>query len=158
MGFVEAVKTCFKKYATFSGRASRSEYWHYVKFHLFAGLTISVIFGSGSSLIGNIIGLILLVPNFSVSVRRFHDIDKSGWLALYMYLSVFAGALPFFITGLDIPILNSLLPDDGLSAIFSIFVVSFIICIVVASYWIRLLSRKGTVGDNRFGPDPLQPK
>ena len=66
MGFGESIKTCFNKYATFSGRASRSEFWW---FQLAFFLSIFTIIG----------GLILLLPNMAVTVRRLHDVGKSGW-------------------------------------------------------------------------------
>ena len=66
MGFGESIKTCFNKYATFSGRASRSEFWW---FQLAFFLSFFTIIG----------GLILLLPNMSVTVRRLHDVGKSGW-------------------------------------------------------------------------------
>ena len=66
MGFGESIKTCFNKYATFSGRASRSEFWW---FQLAFFLSCFTIIG----------GLILLLPNMAVTVRRLHDVGKSGW-------------------------------------------------------------------------------
>jgi uncharacterized membrane protein YhaH (DUF805 family) len=83
MNFSTSVKTCFSKYATFSGRASRSEYWY---FYLFTNLIAFLIsfFGSlisseiASGLVG-LISLFFLLPSFAVFVRRLHDIGKSGW-------------------------------------------------------------------------------
>ena len=97
MGFTESVKTVFSKFATFSGRASRSEFWWFYLFNSLAWLVFSVIgsiFGSifgggdaGGVLAGSGIGLVLsliyslvaIVPTISVLVRRLHDTGRSGW-------------------------------------------------------------------------------
>jgi len=97
MGFADAIKTVFGKYATFEGRASRSEFWWWVLF-LFILQVISNILdglfgtkinysasGAVSTNINNVgwlslvVGLILIIPTIAVSVRRLHDTDKSGW-------------------------------------------------------------------------------
>src|ERR1700687_3857165 len=78
MTFVESISTCLKKYATFEGRASRSEYWWFFLF------TLLVQFGS--SVISNIPSLLwalaLRLPSIAVGARRLHDIGKSGWWLL----------------------------------------------------------------------------
>jgi uncharacterized membrane protein YhaH (DUF805 family) len=84
MSFADAVRTCLtEKYATFNGRARRSEYWW---FGLFQGLLsiVLTIIGSviGFKYLGNIASLALLAPGLGVSVRRMHDIGKSGWWLL----------------------------------------------------------------------------
>lgn len=83
VSFTEAIKLGFGKYATFSGRACRSEYWYFVLFNflaVFAAL-IMIAFDDSGFLAG--VGLIgylgLAIPNISVLVRRLHDTDKSGW-------------------------------------------------------------------------------
>lgn len=86
MTFGEAIKSVFSKYVTFSGRASRSEYWYYMLFLViigcFAGVTPSLT-GPGldntPSFFVNIVLLALLLPTLAVSIRRLHDVDYSGW-------------------------------------------------------------------------------
>ncbi|MCZ8235565.1 MAG: DUF805 domain-containing protein [Inhella sp.] len=73
MGFTDAIKTCFSKYATFSGRATRAEYWW---FFLFTFL------GSLIPIVGLIFALAVLIPSIAVAVRRLHDTDRSGWWIL----------------------------------------------------------------------------
>ena len=65
-----AVKACFNKYATFSGRANRSEFWF---FYLFMLIAMFVPF------IGWVAQLAFFIPYISVTVRRLHDVGKSGW-------------------------------------------------------------------------------
>ena len=117
-----------KRYADFSGRSRRKEYWMFA-----LGLLIlyAVVFAVGTMLGGRgepgspsmlpsvlfvIVALALLIPSLAVQVRRFHDQDKSGWMVLL-------GFIPF-VGGL---------------------IVLVFMCL------------PGTTGANRFGPDPLDP-
>ncbi len=91
MGFGEAVRSGFAKYATFSGRASRSEYWWWWLFSVLVvgAAVVLIVLGrssDGTSAIGAVgwvlyvvavIGLI--VPSLAVLVRRLHDTGRSGW-------------------------------------------------------------------------------
>ena len=85
MTFTQSIKTCFSKYATFKGRASRSEYWWWTLFNILLGILIGVILGlSGASedtvdIVSSIFALLMLLPNIAVSVRRIHDSGRSGW-------------------------------------------------------------------------------
>ncbi len=81
--FVASVKGTLNKFAEFKGVASRSEYWYFVLASLMADLVASFLdnYFSGSP-IGNLLGLLLLVPSISVGVRRMHDTDHSGWFLL----------------------------------------------------------------------------
>lgn len=96
MNFQEAIKTCFAKYATFSGRAPRSEYWYFfllcaLVYALAAVLddaTATQHRGSNNLFTGIAI-LALLSPTISVSVRRMHDSDISGlWLLAFFGANV----------------------------------------------------------------------
>ncbi len=78
MGFKEAVKTCFAKYADFSGRASRSEFWW---FNLFV-IIVSVAAASVSDVLYALVALGTLLPVIAVATRRLHDVNKSGWWQL----------------------------------------------------------------------------
>lgn len=79
MNFVDAVKTCFSKYACFEGRACRSEYWYFCLFNFLLGIVCGALLGKiGSS----IVSLALFIPSLAVAVRRLHDVGKSGWFYL----------------------------------------------------------------------------
>ena len=81
--------TVLKKYAVFSGRARRKEYWMFFLFNLIISFILCVIGeiaginpeGKGS-ILGNIYYLAVLIPSIAVSVRRMHDVGKSGWFVL----------------------------------------------------------------------------
>lgn len=77
MGFGEAIKVCFNKYADFSGRASRAEYWW---FYLFTFLVTIVTCGFG--------GLVFIIPQYAVGARRLHDTGRSGWLQLLGFIPI----------------------------------------------------------------------
>lgn len=78
MTFVESIRTCFGKYADFTGRASRSEFWWWVLFNVLAGMALGMI----NSRLGQIFSLAVLLPNIAVTARRLHDTDRSGWFQL----------------------------------------------------------------------------
>lgn len=144
MTFSESVRTCLReKYATFSGRASRSEYWWFFLAVTLAGMVLfglMFLLGGGldqfennqggifATTSGAILGIVLLIfylailiPSIAVAVRRFHDRNLSGWW--YLGLMVL-GFVPFV----------------GFLASLAIIVIAVL---------------KGTPGPNKFGPDPL---
>lgn len=82
-GPAEAVRVCFQKYAGFTGRAARPEYWYFILMmvigSLIAGLVDSIL---GSEFISLLFSLGILVPQIAVGVRRLHDTDRTGWWLL----------------------------------------------------------------------------
>lgn len=90
MTFPEAVSSGLSKYATFSGRATRSEYWWFFLFTVLAQVVATFVDSSigNSGLVAGIVGLALLLPTIAVTARRFHDIDKAGWWMLIPLLPV----------------------------------------------------------------------
>jgi uncharacterized membrane protein YhaH (DUF805 family) len=72
-----------QNYATFSGRARRSEYWYFVLFNIIISFLVGFICGILEvPLLANIYSLAVLIPSIAVGVRRMHDVDKSGWFIL----------------------------------------------------------------------------
>jgi uncharacterized membrane protein YhaH (DUF805 family) len=110
--FVESVSTCLKKYADFSGRASRSEYWWYFLFFSVVPAGLMII----NQTLGTIVFFALLLPQLSSGARRLHDIDKSGWLLL-VSLIPFIGTLIIIywcvLPGSDAPNEYGPPPDTG---------------------------------------------
>jgi uncharacterized membrane protein YhaH (DUF805 family) len=96
MGFGEAISTCLSKYATFSGRARRSEYWFFALFEALVNIAAGVVDGVvNSSLIGALAAIALFLPSLAVSVRRLHDIDRSGWWLLIGLIPILGWILLF---------------------------------------------------------------
>ncbi len=120
-----------RRYADFSGRSRRTEYWMFTLGYVIALVVLGILMAIGGALsdsngvsglsvtaiaVLGIVVLALFIPSLAVQVRRFHDQDKSGWFVLL-------GFIPY-IGGL---------------------IVIVFMCL------------PGTVGDNRFGPDPKNP-
>ena len=82
MNFQESIQECFRKYADFSGRASRPEYWWFVLFVLIANLALSAI----STVLGFIFVLATLLPSIAAATRRLHDTNRSGWWQLIAFV------------------------------------------------------------------------
>lgn len=169
MEFGEAIKSVFNKYATFSGRARRSEYWY---FYL---LNILVSFGIGMIPFVNILGglwsLAVLIPTLAVTVRRFHDIGKSGWWFLVMIIPgiAFSGVFIYFIIKLvmdaqamGISVENM---DDyesimelikAQSSSLKLMGILFLVSIVVFVWQIIWLVTDSEPGENKYGPNPKE--
>jgi uncharacterized membrane protein YhaH (DUF805 family) len=74
-----------KKYAVFSGRARRKEYWYFILFYILIMIviaTIATLMGLNTKTIDNVYALVFFIPNLAVSVRRMHDVGKSGWYCI----------------------------------------------------------------------------
>ncbi len=72
-----------KKYAIFNGRSRRTEYWMFILFNLLIAITIAMLeTATGVVGLSLIYGLAMLIPGFSVTIRRLHDTDRSGWWLL----------------------------------------------------------------------------
>ncbi|CAN7239291.1 DUF805 domain-containing protein [Acidovorax sp. LjRoot129] len=78
MDFVSAIKSCLTQYATFSGRAVRSEFWWFFLFQIIAVIVASFL----GDVISGIVSIALLLPALAVGARRLHDIGRSGWWQL----------------------------------------------------------------------------
>jgi uncharacterized membrane protein YhaH (DUF805 family) len=117
--------SALKKYATFSGRAQRAEYWYFFLFYflIFIGLSIiDNITGSfnaeaGMGLLGGLSILGLLIPSLSVGVRRLHDTGRSGWWLLIGLIPLVNIVLLIFFVQDSAPSENSYGPNPKAAAI-----------------------------------------
>ena len=133
MNFQNAITTCLKKkYANFSGRASRSEFWY---FYLFTYSIYAILIISGiyiASIFFWILGgffLVTFVPFIAVIARRLHDVNKSGWFQIL--------PLPFQAL--------SRVQNDIIAILFSLIALGLYIYLLV------LWCSKGDKKNNRFG-------
>jgi len=91
-----------RNYIGFTGRARRSEYWYFVLVNLFNSMLTSymdVTFGTfneanGLGLFNTSYALLVLIPNIAVSIRRMHDVGKSGWYVLIPIYNIVLAATP----------------------------------------------------------------
>jgi uncharacterized membrane protein YhaH (DUF805 family) len=73
----------FRKYADFSGRAHRKQYWMFVLIYSIVYIALAVIDGVlGTLWLTSIFSLIILVPSISIGARRLHDTGRTGWWQL----------------------------------------------------------------------------
>ena len=154
MGFKEAVTTCLKqKYATFSGRGSRSEYWYFLLFYVIANVVTLAIDGAlfdpdiEFTPVSTILGLALFVPSLSVTVRRLHDTDRSAWWLL-LGLAPFVAA---FGLAMAMPAITVL--EGGDSETTALVVGLAFLGTMLAAFLVLLvfMVQKGTPGPNRYG-------
>ena len=105
MTIQESVKTCIRKYADFSGRATRAEYWWWVLATTIVSFMISGVDTFIRSVAGweiyspfqSLFGLAILLPGLAVTCRRLHDIGKTGWWQLVWYAIGFLGVIPLIV-------------------------------------------------------------
>ena len=102
MDIQQSIKTCLKKFATFDGRASRSEYWWFQFFYflvVFVAVILDAVLVGGNleaaGALEIVSQLILLLPALAVTARRLHDVGRSGWWMLVGITIV--GLIPLFI-------------------------------------------------------------
>lgn len=174
MTFATAVKTCLSKYVTFSGRASRSEYWYFFLFLLLLSLVASAIdwmfFTSVASVSGaagtatvaqssqpvqSLTGLAMFLPHLAAAWRRMHDTGRSGWYVLLP--TILAGAaLAVLVFGIGAAnhfhggTMDRLLTGATLLILIPTLIVLLISPLIVL-FW---LSRPSQPSDNIYGPNP----
>ncbi|MEO7680642.1 MAG: DUF805 domain-containing protein [Sphingomonas sp.] len=163
-----------RKYATFSGRARRKEFWMWVLFVVLVAIVLTVLdgvlglggrsgigstatqapggvgYGAGAFARGGILtaifSLAILIPNLAVSVRRLHDIDRTGWWVVLPVVPYLLG-MAMIVGGAAT---SNLALVGGASVLMLVGVVLAIVLLV-------FYCMAGTRGPNRFGPDPLDP-
>jgi uncharacterized membrane protein YhaH (DUF805 family) len=152
MSFGEALSTCFSKYATFSGRARRAEYWWFMLFNSLGSVVARVVDEKMNpwlpsdelGVVGSLWMLALLLPVLSVGWRRLHDTGRSGW-----WIGGFALAVP----GAVFVALASVEGGDptgssAVGALLGLLLLAWSIVLLV------FVCSDGTPGPNAFGPDP----
>lgn len=93
-----------KKYAVFSGRARRKEYWFFALFNVIATIILAFVdsalgtfnMETGVGILGMIYALAVLLPAIGVAIRRLHDTGRSGWWLLLAFLPLI-GAIVLII-------------------------------------------------------------
>ena len=99
MNFGQSISTCMSKYATFKGRASRSEYWWFFLFTVLIGWGAEIVAAIAyadldptGEILSLMVSLVFILPGIAAGTRRLHDIGKSGWWQL-LYLTIIGGIL-----------------------------------------------------------------
>ena len=98
-----------KKYAVFSGRSRRTEYWYFLLFNIIVGIVLGLIdallgtrsSSAGAGLLSGIYSLAVIIPTLAVTVRRLHDIDRTGWWILIGLVPLIGGIVLLVFALLD---------------------------------------------------------
>lgn len=156
MGFGEAIRTCFRKYVRFSGRAPRSEFWYFTLFSFLAGIAAGILDRmfettptTQNGPVSTILSLALFLPSLAVTVRRLHDTNRSGFWLLGFYGAIIVGVVVFAV---------SLFEGMRTGALSPAYSIGLFVIILAAIIWLIVwLCQRGTTGPNRFGADPFGP-
>ena len=173
MSFGEAIKACFEKYAVFSGRSRRSEYWYFYLFTFLVSLVLECIPFLG--LLSFVWFLAQLIPSLAVTVRRFHDIGKSGWNYLffaipellffgYIFSIMFYAIKDLIDAGIDLnnwadnteaigKIIGNSIVTNGSLVTFCIYSFILVVSIIL---WLVWMTRDSQPGENQWGPNPKE--
>ena len=158
MDFITAIKTCFSKYADFNGRARRSEFWYWYLF------TILVSMFSSWIPFASLVMLALVIPTLAASVRRLHDIGRSGWWVLLNVVpSIICFALLIALLGSALVtlvaagtyepemLIDNLSANVGLCAAYVLSALVTFVCSIVLIVWWAGDSKPGV---NEYGENP----
>ncbi len=170
MTIQESVKTCIRKYADFTGRATRAEYWWWVLATTIVSLAISAIDSFVSAVSGayfyspfsTIYSLAILLPNLAVTARRLHDTGKSGWWQLVWFAIAILAVIPVIVgvlVGLSGLLTGGADWGEWWAAIsWAPIVVGILVTLLVwiglLAWWLVWMVKQGRPGPNHYGPDP----
>ncbi len=100
---INAYIKCFENYANFSGRCRRSDYWYFILANAIVNLVLSIVTLIVPFLmfLHTLYSLAILVPSIAISVRRLHDVGKSGWLLLLLLIPIVGEILIFVWAVID---------------------------------------------------------
>jgi len=144
-------KVVFENYANFNGRARRSEYWYFTLMNLIFSLAtmfidkaLGIKFGFNS-----LYSLAIFLPGLAVSVRRLHDIGKSGWLLLIFYIVFIISIALLMVAGVGLFTgkVNATSFGAGL-------IIPTLLILALAIWLLVMYCTNGDVGTNKYGPDP----
>lgn len=175
MTFSRSISTCLRKYFTFSGRASRPEYWWFFLFVFLSGVIANIIdfqlFGSvttvasetstthtaaSSTPISSVVSLALFIPHLAVAWRRMHDSGRSGLYALFPFLMMIgAGLVLVFGIGIADAFSSGGSMDILFTRITLLTLIPTILVLLVSPLLVLFwLTRPSQPGENAYGPNP----
>ncbi|MBX2854590.1 MAG: DUF805 domain-containing protein [Rhodobacteraceae bacterium] len=147
MSFTKAVATCFRKYFTFSGRATRLEFWFFQIFLCIGGVLLwwieAIATRSSPLILWLVFAVATLLPSYAAAWRRLHDIGRTGWWSLNTVVAW--GVFPF----LDILRLTDIHSLSGVAA-----QIAFAIIVAINLMVFIWLLSPSQPGGNKYGPEP----
>lgn len=158
---------CISKYATFSGRARRAEYWYYT---LFVGIFTfgfafldGILFANNEYMVAvaplsNLFLLATFLPTLAVTVRRFHDTGRSGWVwfsllavqGLVLLFGIFSAAGAVGLSGI------SLSEPDAIGAVIASMGLSMLVVLAFSVVQLVFVCQDSQPGTNKYGPNPKE--
>ena len=161
MTFREAILTCLRKYFTFSGRASRSEYWWFVLFCILGGAIFSALeqlingitgTPNGPTLLSGAFNLATFIPSLAVGWRRMHDTGRSGLYLLYPLIAMVGLSIFIGLFGGDFATTGDF---EALTPAFALLVMLAALVILISPFLVLWwLTRPSQSGPNQYGPNP----
>lgn len=158
-----------KKYATFTGRSRRKEFWMFVLFYIIFKVVAQVLDGllglswgsMGGGVLNSIYSLAMIVPSLAVSVRRFHDTGRSGWWCVWFLLAFIVTFIAYLIYLIPLAISMGLSAEDMDASVIMQFIgptmVWLLVFFVIGIIEIVMLARDSQPGTNKWGPNPKEP-
>ena len=149
---INAYKAFWKRYFDFKGRTSRGNYWWAILAQFILTFLVGFIAGMVDvDALETLWSLGVFIPGVAMCVRRLHDLDRSGWWIILMYV-------PFILTiaSATMTTASLLLNSDSTTAggFGLTTIILGLLTLIIAIYFIVLFVRKGTQGANRYGmPD-----
>lgn len=160
-----------KKYATFSGRSQRMEYWMFLLFNIIFGIVARVLDSllglnwterSSSGVIALLFNLAMFVPSIAVTVRRFHDIGKSGWTYVWFILGGMLAVGVYFVYLIKLVLAAGLSAEDIDASVFMMFITPTLVLLlalfIVGGWMIYYMAKDSQPGTNKWGPNPKEPE
>lgn len=157
MGPRQAIAACLRRYATFSGRAPRPEFWWFIGAvwlgSVIAAALDAALFGAhrdDGGPIGLVFGLATFLPSLAVGWRRMHDTGRMGIYLLYpVTIMIGLGFAMSLLDGFGLDTVSAL-EGPGLVALFAVMIL-FLLSPFIVLYW---LLRPSQPGPNAYGPNP----
>jgi uncharacterized membrane protein YhaH (DUF805 family) len=144
-----------RKYATFSGRARRAEYWWFYLFTIIGSIVTSIIFAP----LNIIFSLAVILPSLAVGVRRLHDTNRSGWWLLApigVLIPTYGVAIAMGLGGALGGIAGSgAAAGAGFGGAVVVLIIGGLAVLAISILLLVWFCSRGTDGPNRYGPDPL---
>lgn len=138
VGFGTAIGLGFKNYFKFKGRSTRAEYWWFVLFYFLVSLI---------PIVNWFVWVVFIIPTISLTTRRLHDIEKTGWWQLW-YTLISIATWGTFLGAMLVGI------EESMASLFVLSGLTFVAAVASIVWIILWLVRQGDVGSNKYGPDP----
>lgn len=93
MGFTDAIKSCLTQFADAKGRAGRSEYWYFYLLYVIIYNVANILEGRTHTLT-DLVSVVFAIPILTASIRRMHDVGKSGWFLIIPFYDLYLAVQP----------------------------------------------------------------